>query len=162
MTSPTTAKDGTKLQLEQQLHFKQREMTAQVLSLARKNELLQNLDEQMENMKKVANPDSLFYVKKLRKLIETHLNNDQVWEQFLISFKEVHQNFFQQLTNKFSNLNSTDLRLVSLMKMNLSAKEIASLLNISVLGVKKARYRLRKKLELDSEVNVQDYLLGFS
>lgn len=142
--------------LEQQLEFKQREVTSQVLHMSRKNSLLQTIKEQISELDLGAQKRS---VDRLLHHINRHLDSDEDWDRFLASFKSIHSSFMDKLQGLVDQLSSNDLRLASLMRMNLSNKEIASLLNISNDGVKKARYRLRKKLAVDSDVNLQEYLL---
>ena len=71
----------------------------------------------------------------------------------------MHNNFLKDLKNKVPELSSTDLKLCAYLRMNLSSKEIAHLMNISVKGVEISRYRLRKKLQIPTEVNLYDYLM---
>lgn len=76
-------------------------------------------------------------------------------------FSSIHQAFMDELKAQYGEFSNTEWRLISLMKMNLSSKDIANILRISPDGVKKARYRLRKKMDLASEVDIQDYLISY-
>ena len=143
--------------LEQQLEFKQKELASQILNLTQKNTLLQNLKLQIESLKNEKNGQS---VSKLIKTIQQNVENSDEWDQFLQTFKSIHSSFLMKLHAMSENLTSGEIRIASLMKMNLSSKEIATMLNITDDGVKKARYRLRKKLGLESDINIQDYLLS--
>ena len=71
-----------------------------------------------------------------------------------------HKDFNSTVKQKFPNVTNNELRLMTLLKMNLSSKEIASILNISPDGIKKARYRLRKKLNISSEESLSDLILS--
>ena len=86
-------------------------------------------------------------------------NNEEDWEQFSIHFDQVHSNFLTNLKNKYALLTSTDLKLCAYLRMNLSSKEIAQLMNISLRGVEISRYRLRKKLLIPTDANLYDYLI---
>ena len=77
---------------------------------------------------------------------------------FEANFERVHDDFFQELKTYFPDLTSKELRLCALVKMNLTNKEIAPILNISLRGVETARYRLRKRLSLDHEENMVEFL----
>ena len=102
-------------------------------------------------------PSKLY--KRLHGLMEEALEDKEDWQLFEAYFKNAHQAFWERLQGKFPDLTSGDLRICCLLRMNLSTKEIASLLNISVRAVEIRRYRLRKKLELSAEMNLVDFLL---
>ena len=74
-------------------------------------------------------------------------------------FEEVHKDFNSNVKIKYPQVTSNELRLLALLKMNLSSKEIANILNISAEGIKKARYRLRKKLNITTEDSLQDLVI---
>ena len=85
----------------------------------------------------------------------------QIREQviFSVHFDQVHSDFLKRLGEQFPNLSPNDYKLSAYLKMNLSTKEIASLMNISVRGVEASRYRLRKRLNLESSVNLTEFLM---
>jgi DNA-binding CsgD family transcriptional regulator len=85
--------------------------------------------------------------------------NDDDWKNFSIYFDEVHNNFLSTMKAKFPSLSSTDLKLCAYLRLNLTSKEIAQLLNISLKGVEISRYRVRKKLHLSTDVNLYDFLI---
>ena len=98
---------------------------------------------------------------RLRKLIESHLSADEDWQTYEQAFNQVHDAFFTKLKQKHPQLTTGDLRLASFLRLNLSSKEIASLLGISVRGVENKRYRLRKKLGLPPDANLAAYIIEF-
>ncbi len=79
---------------------------------------------------------------------------------FQSNFNEIHDSFFKTLVKRHSDLTSKDLKLCAYLKMNLSTKEIAPIMRISIRGVEIHRYRLRKKLELNNEQNLNEYLIN--
>jgi DNA-binding CsgD family transcriptional regulator len=81
------------------------------------------------------------------------------WDQFRNYFEAMHKNFNSNLMRNYPNVSYYNLSLMSLLKMNLSSKEIANILNISLGRVKKARYRLRKKLNLSKEDALQELVI---
>lgn len=95
--------------------------------------------------------------KMLRSLSEENSLNDE-WEQFSIHFNKVHGDFLLILKERFPELKPHELKLCAYLRMNLSSKEIAHLMSISVRGVEISRYRLRKKLQLATEVNLFQFL----
>jgi len=148
-------KDSENRRLEEVLNHKKRELTEKALHLAQKNELLSSLKNDLKSLKTEENESE---VKVLSNKIRFDEQMNQNWEQFLMAFKESKQGFFKSLSSKHPEVGKSDLRLSALLSMNLGSKEIASILNISDMGVKKARYRLRKKLSLNSEESLEQYL----
>ncbi|MFT7434917.1 MAG: DNA-binding CsgD family transcriptional regulator, partial [Psychromonas sp.] len=98
---------------------------------------------------------------KISKLIKRDASDDHQWEQITLEFGSLHKGFLDALIGKHGSFIKSEIRLISLMKMNLSSKDIADTLNISSDGIKKARYRLRKKLNLSSEEDIQGFLLSY-
>ena len=135
--------------LDAELNFKKKELTTHALHLAKKNEFLESLKGKAESLK--SSGDTKRGYQQLISSINFDLQDDDNWEKFSQSFEEVHQGFNKAAVEKFPALTSNDLRLLALLKMNLSSKEMANILNISIPGIKKARQRLRKKMNLDTK-----------
>lgn len=76
-------------------------------------------------------------------------------------FNELNRDFFIRLKDEYPSLTPKDLKLCAYLKMNLSTKEIATLLNVSVRGVEASRYRLRKKMDLSSDKNITELMLQY-
>jgi hypothetical protein len=91
-------------------------------------------------------------------MINRDIEGDTQWNQFSEEFSGIHQDF---LTAKFGSFTKSEIRLISLLKMNMNAKEITGILGISDDGIRKSRYRLRKKMHLE-ESELQRFLMGFS
>ncbi len=144
--------------LDNDLAFKEKELTTHALHLAHKNEVLLDLKAKLKELKSDS-PNSRNYQEVIN-CINLDINNDNNWNQFRSYFEDVHTDFNSKIIHKYPEVSHNDLRLMSLLKMNLSSKEIANILNISVEGVKKARYRLRKKLNLSTEDSLQELILS--
>jgi FixJ family two-component response regulator len=84
--------------------------------------------------------------------------NSSNWEQFVTHFNEVNNDFLKKLKAAYPSVSSTDIKVCTYLKLNLSTKEIAQLMNISVRGVEISRYRLRKKLQIPSGQTLNDFL----
>ena len=150
------------LELEKQTLEKQqleRELAAQILQFCRKNELLQSVKQEVAAIAHHDVSGNKSKLQKLERSIEFDMKSDQDWTQFLSTFEKVHPDFIVRLREKVERLTPAEHRLACLFKINLSSKEIATLLNISDEGVKKARYRLRKKLNLNKEINLQEWVM---
>lgn len=144
--------------LEDQLAFKNRELTAQALHIIQKNKMLQEIKDDLELMKNTEKGEPVD-IKKVFHKISFEKQVDKNWGQFIQTFKETNESFFNTLVKHFPDLTKSELRLCALIKMNMANKDIAIMLNISDDGVKKARYRLRKKLNLDSDENLNRFIL---
>ncbi|WP_166335753.1 ligand-binding sensor domain-containing protein [Sphingobacterium chungjuense] len=147
-------------QLEQELVNKKRELSNMATNVVYKNDLLKTLHEEVANIKdaegKSLGSDQL---KKVNKLIDEAKNDEREWQLFESSFNESHDNFFKKLKADYPELVPNDLKLCAYLRLNMSSKEIASLLNISLRGVEIRRYRLRKKLQLETNKNLTEFLL---
>ncbi len=147
-----------KEKVDVELEFKKKELTTHALNLARKNETLENLKLKAQELKEKENTGRGY--NQLIRSINFDLQDDNNWENFSRYFEEVHKDFNSNVKTKYPEVTSNELRLLALLKMNLSSKEIANILNISAEGIKKARYRLRKKLDLSTEDSLQDLVLA--
>lgn len=147
-----------KEKVDAELDFKKKELTTHALHLAKKNEVLEGLKQKAQELKASTN-DTTGYQQLIR-TINFDLQDDNNWESFSKYFQEVHKDFNNTVKQKFPEVSPNELRLMALLKMNLSSKEIANILNISQEGIKKARYRLRKKLDITSEDSLQDLVLS--
>jgi DNA-binding NarL/FixJ family response regulator len=90
--------------------------------------------------------------------INQSFNHEQHWKEFTLAFEQVHQSFFEKLKQRSGDLTSTDLRLIALLKVNMDSKDIAGLLGISIDSLRVARYRLRKKLDIDQGENLSTFI----
>jgi tetratricopeptide (TPR) repeat protein len=136
--------------LSEELGHRSRELTSQTLHLVQKNELLQTVAERLQEAGKAAQPNAV-QLRTLQRLVEHNLNDNEQWEDFKRHFEAVHPDFFQRLLGFFPQLTAHDLRYCAYLRLNLSSKEIAALLNVSLRGVETHRHRLRKKLGVDGE-----------
>lgn len=140
------------------LRFKKKELTTHALHLAKKNEVLEGLKEKAEALKKTENNRNGY--QQLIQTINFDLQDDNNWDNFTRYFEQVHRDFNSNVKNKYPKVTSNELRLMALLKMNLTSKEIANILNISQDGIKKARQRLRKKLQLSPQDSLSDTVIS--
>ncbi|MEC3907422.1 tetratricopeptide repeat protein [Tamlana sp. 2201CG12-4] len=147
-----------KEKVDNELAFKKKELTTHALHLAKKNEVLEGLKQKAKALK--TSEDNQNGYQELIRTINFDLKDDKNWDSFSRYFQEVHKDFNKNVKTRFPNITPNELRLMSLLKMNLSSKEIANILNISQEGIKKARYRLRKKLDISTEDSLLDMVLS--
>jgi DNA-binding CsgD family transcriptional regulator len=147
--------------LEGELQFKNKELATVTMHLVERGGLLSSIKEELLAVIKKANiPNLAPQFKGVFKMVSDTEKNDDDWNRFALYFDQVHNNFLSTLKTKFPQLSPTDLKLCAYLRLNLSSKEIAQLLNISLKGVEVSRYRIRKKLNLSTEVNLYDFLAG--
>lgn len=147
-------------QLEKELASKNRELANSAMNIVYKNELLNNVHDELLQLKdKEGRKLSGDQLKRISKIIDDARSDERDWNLFEESFNEAHENFFKKLKNNHPELIPNDLKLCAYLRMNMSSKEIASLLNISTRGVEIRRYRLRKKLNLAHDQNLTEFLI---
>lgn len=147
--------------LNDEIKHKNAELASSTMHLVQKKELIVKLKKELQQIQKNSQVET--NKKELKKLIKTlseEAKLDDEWENFSKHFNNVHGDFLSILKKKFPNLSPHNLRLCAYLRMNLSSKEIAPLMGISIRGVEVNRYRLRKKLDLSTEVNLIEYLLS--
>lgn len=141
---------------------KNMELAKNTMAMIRKNELLIDIRKEFEIQKEeLGNRLPSKYFNRINKLIESSLNSEHDWEMFEHLFDQAHENFFKRLKQEYPDLTTSDFRLCAYLRMNLSSKEIAPLLNISIRGVEEKRYRLRKKIGLSTEQNLTEFIIGY-
>jgi DNA-binding CsgD family transcriptional regulator len=98
------------------------------------------------------------HIKEIFELIRDNIDQDQNWKKFRVEFTSIHPRFFDNLTTKFPDLSENNVQLCAYLRISLSSKEIANLMSISVSSVNKNRQRLRKKLYLEAETDLSEFL----
>lgn len=147
-------------QLQADLESKNRELANSAMNIVYKNELLQKIRDELYSLKDSAGKKlGSEQLKKIDKVINEGVNDERDWNVFEKSFNETHENFFKKLKSQYPELVPNDLKLCAYLRMNMSSKEIASLLNISLRGVEIRRYRLRKKLNLEHDKNLAEFFM---
>ena len=144
-------------QLQQKLDANNRELVSNSLYIHQKNKLLADLKKQLYDI------DSLYPhlkhtdLKNIRSTLKEHQYLDAEWDKFRLHFENVHPGFFEALKAKHPTLTNNELRLCAYFHINLSTKQIGTLLNIAPASVRQAKTRLNKKLgntmETSSETN---------
>lgn len=140
--------------LELELQTKSSEVAGKSLSIAKQSEMIENIQNILDSEKDFNKLKS-----EIKKAIKINEVNKHEWETFETNLNQIHNEFIINLTKKFPNLTPKDIKLCVYLKMNLSSKEIAPMMNISFRGVELHRYRLRKKLNLTQDENLSKFLL---
>ncbi|UZR99306.1 tetratricopeptide repeat protein [Chondrinema litorale] len=146
-------------ELTRELRFKNKELTSYTLNFIQKNELMEELKLKIIEIKKAAPKDLSKPLNSLYRQVEGNFHNDRDWEDFKLYFENVHKDFFTSLKDYCPELTQSELKLCALLRLNMNLKEAATILGIAPESVKTARYRLRKKLNLEREDNLIDIIL---
>ncbi len=145
--------------LNTDINHRNSQLASATMHLVQKTEILNKIKNDLTSIEKESPAEIKKKIKQITRAIESDIQLDDSWTQFENYFDQVHENFFKRLREKFPKLTPKDQKLCAYLRMNLSTKEIAPLLNISVRGVEISRYRLRKKLGIDSEVNLVGFVM---
>lgn len=143
---------------EQDLKFKNKELTTYALHIIQKNNILTELKDSIQDAVDDISPQESKRLTKLIHLINYSFNLDRDWKDFKIAFEQVHEGFFEKLQKHYPNISPSETRLCALLRLNFASKEIAAIMGISPDSVKVARYRLRKKLELSRNDSLVDFI----
>ena len=148
--------------LGKELKFRQSEMVTMAMSIIHKNEFLNDLKSEIVKIKaNIRDQEIRLGLNKLSLMITQDLSIERDREKFQMHINEQNSNFIHKLTESFPSMTDNEKRLASLLRLNLSSKEIASILNISPKSVEMNRYRLRKKLKVDTKTSLNDFIRNF-
>ena len=146
--------------LQADLSFKSSELASSTMAIIKKNEFLIEVKEILQNQKEQLGtryPDK--YYDTLVRKIDDNMSSPNDWKVFETNFERAHEQFMKILKDNYPDLTPSDLRLCAFLRMNLASKEIAPLLGISVRGVENHRYRLRRRLNLDADSNLTEFMI---
>jgi ligand-binding sensor domain-containing protein len=146
--------------LENDLVNKSEELSNIALSLIKRSESLGKIKQDLELIKPLNDSKKHIY-SSIIKEIERNISDNKDWKLFQTNFNEVHEVFFKKLMEQFPHLTHGDLGLAAYLRMNLSSKEIAQLLNITTRSVELKRYRLRKKMALNNLYGLSEFFMKF-
>jgi DNA-binding CsgD family transcriptional regulator len=152
-----SSKEYEKHILELEIKSKSSEVVGKSLSIAKQSEMIENIQEILDH-----ETDFNKMKSEIKKTIKINALNKHEWETFEENLNQIHNQFSLNLSKKYPNLTSKDIKLCMYLKMNLSSKEIAPMMNISFRSIEIQRYRLRKKLNLSKEENLPKFLLSFN
>ncbi len=144
--------------LSQELKLKNKQLTSHALNMLQKNELLTDFLENLENVIKIAKGDVVKQLNIIKRQVKRLLTSDKDWNTFKIYFEQVNKGFLVKLKEINPKLTTNDIRLATLIRLNMTNKEIASILNINHQSVKNAQYRLKSKLALQKNENLKSFL----
>jgi ligand-binding sensor domain-containing protein/DNA-binding CsgD family transcriptional regulator len=143
-------------QLTKDVDSKSKELAVSTMNLIKKNELLSLIKEDLKKTSEEGNRS----LKSVITTINKNINEEDSWNVFREAFDSADKDFLKKVKQAHASLTPNDLRLCAYLRLNLSSKEVAPLLNISVRSVEIKRYRLRKKMDLPHEQGLVEYILS--
>jgi len=144
--------------LAQEVLLKKKELADASMHLVEREDALSRVKDELKKLyKKTGNNHD---VKSALQLLHGMEKNSSNWDQFASHFNEISNDFLQKLKTRYPMLTNSDLKVCAYLQLNLSSKEIAQLMNISIRGVEMSRYRIRKKLNLPQEQGLHEFLNG--
>lgn len=147
-------------EMQNRIKIKTASLSKYSLSLSQKNKTLSNVASYLKKLSKREHIDFQKKLKTIAKEIEFELKQDNELEEFNKLFSEIHPDFSKNLLEKATNkLTVTEIKLAMLLRLNLSSKEIASILKVTPDSVRVARHRLRKKLPINSKKELVNFML---
>jgi DNA-binding CsgD family transcriptional regulator len=146
--------------LQSEIKSKSQQISNVAINVVRKNEILEEIRDELKQVKlDMGLQFPNIHYQKLLNSIERNVAGKEDWQLFEDNFEEIHEQFFKRLRTICPAISPSELRLAACLRMNLSTKEMAPALGISVRGVEIKRYRLRKKLGLDLDSNLSQYMM---
>ncbi|MDC6388389.1 tetratricopeptide repeat protein [Maribacter sp. PR1] len=142
---------------QQEIEHKQKELASQTLHLVQKNTFIQELMENLENIKNSPEKFKMEF-RRIVMLLKKENASDKDWEVFKSYFADVHNDFDQKLKTIYPDISEKEIRLAAFLRMNLTTKEIAATLNVLPDSILKSKYRLKKKLGLGKDQDLNQFL----
>ena len=142
-----------------ELEMKNTAIASNAMLLVQKGELLSKVKRDLTSLLDISKEEKpIPQIRKIIRTVDAELNNKEDWDKFSSHFDTVHENYLKRLKESYPQLTYSDLKLCALLRLGMSSKEIAGILNISLKGVEVSRYRLRKKLQMDEDQSLFDFL----
>ncbi|WP_221409105.1 FGGY family carbohydrate kinase [Reichenbachiella versicolor] len=142
--------------LKKEIEKRDQDLATVSLKLNEKDELLEDIKNRLARIGSSEN--TAHDIRRLIMSIDQQTDKQKDWQHFQEKFDIIHSDFFKKLKKKHPKLSPSDAKLCSLIKLNLTTKEMANQLNLSVRGVETRRYRLRKKFDLSKSLSLDEYL----
>lgn len=146
-----------KNKLNQDLEHKKKELVSNLMYLMEKNEFITSISKQLIKLKPDAKKDNKELIQQIINEIRYNSSN-KIWEEFELRFTEVHTRFYKELLKTHPDLTPNEVKICAFLRLNMSTKEISAITHQSVKSINMARFRLRKKLQIEREENLIAYL----
>jgi len=148
-------------QIKIELDFNKKELERFMLNFIEKTKLISDLEGRLETFSETSEVRNPHLDRNISELTQMKILTEENWAQFKIHFEKAYPRLIQHIKETYEHLSPAELRMFLLMKLNIDSKEIASILGISIESVKKTRYRLKKKMELKEEDDLNDFIRNY-
>ncbi|MEM1322375.1 MAG: LuxR C-terminal-related transcriptional regulator [Bacteroidota bacterium] len=152
------SKDSEKVKLRYELDYRNRELFIKNMLITEKNNALNKIKDDLEFLRSHTSNEGTEKIRQIVYMIDQSIDKDDRWQSFKVSFERIHPSFFIKLSQDFPSLSQNELKHCAYMRMNLSNKEVASILHISPKSVEMARYRIKKKLNLEADTSLSTFI----
>ncbi|MEI6051037.1 MAG: triple tyrosine motif-containing protein, partial [Bacteroidota bacterium] len=147
--------------LNLEMIHKEKELANSTMLIIKKNNILKKLQSDLRDVNSaLGNDEAKNSIVSLVKRIDKEIDNEKQWKVFNLHIEQVYEELFKKLLERYPGLSPRELSLCAYLRMNISSKEIATLMNISARGVEISRYRIRKKLRLDRDANLTEFMIN--
>ena len=141
---------------------KDKELANSTMQMIQKSKSLNSIKKDLGKLSREIGDDIISnHINSMVRKIDREIDTKGQWEVFENHFESVHEEFLKRLKLQYPDLTPRELKLCAYLRLNISSKEIATLMNISTRGVEISRYRLRKKLDLAHDTNLTEFIMGF-
>ncbi len=147
-------------ELQKSIRYKSKQLSTHALQMMQKTTMLQEIFSDIKALTKNATDDDKQKISQITRKITQNLRSQKDWDIFKLYFEDVNRNFYKKLKEINPDLTTNDHRLCALIKLNMTPKEMASVLNVAPNSVKSSRYRLKKKLGLSVEADLEEFIRG--
>jgi DNA-binding CsgD family transcriptional regulator len=148
--------------LTREMNLKEKELANTTMLVIQKNNFLIKLQSDLMNLNSMPGKElAKNTINTLITRIGKEIDSEKQWKVFNMHIEQVYEDLFKKLIENYPDLTPRELNLCAYLRMNISSKEIATLMNISARGVEISRYRIRKKLRLDREANLTEFMINF-
>lgn len=148
--------------LRAEMKQKDKELANSTMQMIQKSKSLSSIKKELNKLSREISDDLITnHINSMVRKINREMDTEQQWEVFEKHFENVHEEFLKRLKEKYPDLTPREMKLCAYLRLNISSKEIATLMNISTRGVEISRYRLRKKLNLEHDTNLTEFIMGF-
>jgi len=148
--------------LRAEMKQKDKELANSTMSMIQKSKSLTGIKKDLGKLAREIGDELITnYINSIIRKINREMDTESQWNVFEKHFESVHEEFLKRLKARFPDLTPREMKLCAYLRLNISSKEVATLMNISTRGVEISRYRLRKKLNLEHDTNLTDFIMTF-
>lgn len=147
-----------KATLDQEIEYKKKELASKMIYVLEKNEFIISIGKKLMDLKPDVSKENQSVIQQIIYELKQNSSN-KIWDEFEIRFKEVHSAFYDNLNKLYPDLTPNEIKICAFLRLNMSTKEISAITHQSIKSINMARFRLRKKLNIETEENLISYLI---